>query len=189
MTIRETFDRFAIGVSWAASIIRLGNLMNSEIVGRKTDAVVGVKFPIYDYAARLNGCSGCTQSGGDPSCVEIVRGAWSRCVNIDLIPARHPSQVYEFLMGMVIFFTLIIVDRALGKEDRPIGVLGGLFLVLYFSGRFIVENFKEFQALTAQESSLTMGQYLSIPFVLIGLGMLIAAYRGRHERPGSAPAA
>ena len=48
MTIRETFDRFAIGVSWAASIIRLGNLMNSEIVGRKTDSIFGFKFPLMN---------------------------------------------------------------------------------------------------------------------------------------------
>ena len=180
MTIRETFDRFAIGVSWAASIIRLGNLMNSEIVGRKTDSMFGVKFPLFEYS-RANACSGCTQSGGPESCIEIVKGSFNGCINIDLVPYRHPSQVYEFVMGMVIFISLIIIDRVMGKEKRPIGLLGGLFLTLYFTGRFIVEEFKEYQALSAQESTLTMGQYLSIPFVMIGLTMLFFAFKTHNE--------
>ena len=181
MTIRETFDRFAIGVAWAASIIRLGNLMNSEIVGRKTESIFGVKFPLFEYA-RANTCSGCAQSGAPESCIEIVKGSFNRCINIDLVPYRHPSQVYEFVMGMVIFFSLIIIDRLMGKEERPVGLLGGLFLTLYFTGRFIVEEFKEYQALTAKESMLTMGQYLSIPFVLIGLTVLFFAYKNHRER-------
>lgn len=174
MTIRETFDRFAIGVSWAASIIRLGNLMNSEIVGRKTDSIFAFKFPLYERAL-WNSCKGCT-SGTVESCVETVRG----CVDLNLVPYRHPSQVYEFVMGMLIFFTLIIVDRVMGQEKRPLGLLGGLFLTLYFTGRFIVEYFKEYQALTADASAFTMGQYLSIPFIMIGLFMVISALKKRE---------
>jgi prolipoprotein diacylglyceryltransferase len=44
-----------------------------------------------------------------------------------------------------------------------------------------VEYFKEFQALTADQSALTMGQYLSIPFVLIGLGMIAYGFRERAQ--------
>ena len=169
MTIRETFDRFAIGVSWAASIIRLGNLMNSEIVGRKTDSAFGFKFPLYERSL-WGSCRDCA-SGAVETCVETARG----CVDLNLVPYRHPSQVYEFVMGMFIFFTLIIVDRVMGKEKRPLGLLGGLFLTLYFTGRFIVEYFKEYQALSADQSAFTMGQYLSIPFILIGLYMVTSA--------------
>lgn len=170
MTIAETFDRFAIGVSWAASIIRLGNLMNSEIVGRVTDSVAGVKFPLYERKL-WGSCSDC--SGAVESCVQTVRG----CVDLSQVPFRHPSQVYEFLMGMIIFGTLIMADRLAGQEKRPRGLLGGLFLTLYFTGRFTVEYFKEYQALKADQSSFTMGQYLSIPFILIGLFMLFQAWR------------
>ena len=178
MTVRETFDRFAIGVSWAASIIRLGNLMNSEIVGRETTSAVGVKFPLHDLSNETI-CYGCDTPNAIATCVKVARGAKEYCVDLAEVPHRHPSQVYEFLMGMIIFVTLITVDRLMGREDRPVGLLGGLFLVLYFTGRFIVEEFKEYQALEASSSALTMGQYLSIPFVTIGLGMLFVAYR-RH---------
>jgi len=176
MLIRDVFDRFAIGVSWAASIIRLGNLMNSEIVGRVTDSSFAFKFPLYERKL-WGSCQGCGISS-DPSCVETARG----CVDLNLVPWRHPSQLYEFGMGMIIFFTLIIVDRSFKEGERPVGLLGGLFLVLYFSGRFIVEYFKEFQALDGQASSLTMGQYLSIPFVLIGLAMIAYGFKERGEQ-------
>ena len=171
MLIRDVFDRFAIGVAWAASIIRLGNLMNSEIVGRVTDSALAFKFPLYERAL-WRSCQGCA-TGADPSCVETARG----CVDLTLVPWRHPSQLYEFGMGMMIFAILLFVDRRFKEGERPLGLLGGLFLVLYFSARFIVEYFKEFQALTAEQSSFTMGQYLSIPFVLIGLGMIAYGFK------------
>ena len=171
MLIRDVFDRFAIGVAWAASIIRLGNLMNSEIVGRVTDSALAFKFPLYERAL-WRSCQGCA-TGADPSCVETARG----CVDLNLVPWRHPSQLYEFGMGMMIFAILLFVDRRFKEGERPLGLLGGLFLVLYFSARFIVEYFKEFQALTAEQSSFTMGQYLSIPFVLIGLGMIAYGFK------------
>ena len=162
MTIREAFDRFAIGVAWAASIIRLGNLMNSEIVGRVTDSAFAFKFPLYNRKL-WHSCREVSDT-----CVETARGL----VDLNQVPWRHPSQLYEFFMGMFIFGVLIAVDRYYGEEKRPLGLLGGLFLVLYFIGRFLVEYFKEYQALNNQESSFTMGQYLSIPFVIIGSLMI-----------------
>ena len=181
MPIREVFDRFAIGVSWAASIIRLGNLMNSEIVGRVTDSSFGVKFPLYDR--KLYGsCRGCIENISE-TCISTARG----CVDITQVPFRHPSQVYEFFMGMAIFGLLFFVDRHYGEARRPLGLLGGLFLTLYFSGRFIVEYFKEFQALNAEASTFTMGQYLSIPFVMLGLYMVVTALkRGPSQATGNA---
>jgi phosphatidylglycerol:prolipoprotein diacylglycerol transferase len=177
MLIRDVFDRFAIGVAWAASIIRLGNLMNSEIVGRvipnPSDALVAFKFPLYERAL-WGSCSGCATSSL-PDCVQTARG----CVDLAQVPWRHPSQIYEFLMGMVIFGALLWVDSRYKEGSRPVGLLGGLFLVLYFTARFIVEFFKEFQALTDGRSALTMGQYLSVPFILIGGAMIAYGLRER----------
>jgi len=63
------------------------------------------------------------------------------------------------------------------KEERPLGLLASLFFLLYFSGRFIVEFFKEYQTLSPDGSPLTMGQYLSIPFILIGAFGVYYSYR------------
>src|SRR5690606_19037290 len=53
-------------------------------------------------------------------------------------------------------------DRFLGKEKRPRGAMISMFFALYFSGRFIVEFFKEYQTAIESSSPLTMGQWLSI---------------------------
>lgn len=79
----------------------------------------------------------------------------------DPVPLRHPSQLYEVGLGLVVMGALVVADRVLGREKRPRGALFSLFAGLYFSGRFIVEYFKEYQTLPGG-SLLTMGQWLSI---------------------------
>ncbi|MBN2525603.1 MAG: prolipoprotein diacylglyceryl transferase [Deltaproteobacteria bacterium] len=129
----EVLDRMAMPSAVGAAAVRFGNFFNSEIVGRPTDVPWAVDFVRYDAMM------------GEPA------------------TCRHPSQLYEFFMGLFVLLALYLADRFGGKEKRPLGLLAGMFLVLYFAGRFIVEFFKEFQ--TLEESTLTMGQYLSIiPF-------------------------
>ena len=97
---------------------------------------------------------------------------------------RHPTQIYEFLMGIFILFMLIFADRISGREKRPLGLLTGLFLGVYFLGRFTVEFFKEFQAKAVIEShsTLTMGQYLSIIPALVGVGIIIWSLKVGKKR-------
>ncbi len=139
----DVADRFMIATAWAAAWVRMGNFMNSEIVGRITDVPWGVKFIRYDR---------------DPP---------------HLAPLRHPSQLYEFALGLGVLAALLIADRMMGGEKRKRGVLSMLFMVLYFGGRFVIENFKEYQTLSAGTSPLTMGQYLSLGSFLIGLAGLV----------------
>jgi phosphatidylglycerol:prolipoprotein diacylglycerol transferase len=128
-----------------ATLVRIGNFLNSEIVGRVTDV---------------------------PWCVHFIRfhDGGKYC--------RHPSQLYEACFGLLIFIGLLLLERRLGKR-RPPGLLSGVFMVTYFSCRFFVEFFKEHQVLPPT-SSLTMGQYLSIPFFLIGLYLLVFSLRHRR---------
>ncbi len=58
---------------------------------------------------------------------------------------RHPSQLYEALLGLIVMGALLLGDRLLGKEKRPRGALIAIFFALYFTGRFIVEYWKDFQ--------------------------------------------
>lgn len=95
---------------------------------------------------------------------------------------RHPSQLYEFAMGVAILGVLLLIDRYAGRERRPRGLLMGSFLVLYFAARFVVEFFKEFQAF--DDSALTMGQYLSIPCFIGGSVLLGWCWRHRHDEIG-----
>ena len=88
--------------------------------------------------------------------------------------ARHPSQLYEFSMGMVLFTIMIALWHARQKTAKP-GFFFGVFFMLYFAMRFTVEFFKEFP-LHENFFSLTTGQMLSIPFFLVGLLTLIHSY-------------
>jgi phosphatidylglycerol:prolipoprotein diacylglycerol transferase len=100
---------------------------------------------------------------------------------VDALP-RHPSQLYEFgLEGVLLFIMLWIY----ASRHRPRGAVSGLFLVGYGTFRFIAEfarepdNFLGFLA-----GGLTMGQWLSMPMVVIGVLMMLWAYRrARKDQP------
>ncbi|MBM4200150.1 MAG: prolipoprotein diacylglyceryl transferase [Gammaproteobacteria bacterium] len=92
---------------------------------------------------------------------------------VDAIP-RHPVQIYEALCYLVIFIVQLSYYRHC-RRDPPAGELFGRFLVLVFSVRFGLEPFKE--QLTRFEAGwwLSMGQWLSIPGILVGLVILARA--------------
>ncbi len=82
---------------------------------------------------------------------------------------RHPVQLYEAFVYFAIFFLL----WRLSQKATPKGRLIGLFLVLVFAFRFFFEFFKEEQSrLVGIAGALTMGQWLSIPFILLGAALL-----------------
>ncbi len=91
---------------------------------------------------------------------------------------RHPSQLYEVALGLIVLAVLYFGDRAMGKEKRPRGALIALFFIFYFAGRFVIEYFKEYQTRSVDEA-LTMGQLLSIPGFAFGIGLLIWAFNKR----------
>jgi phosphatidylglycerol:prolipoprotein diacylglycerol transferase len=94
--------------------------------------------------------------------------------NIDNLP-RHPSQLYEFgLEGLALFALLWWFSR----KPRPTGAVSGVFLIGYGALRFAVEFTREpdgFLGLLAL--GLSMGQWLSLPMALTGIGLLAWAYR------------
>ena len=132
-------DRLVIVVALGGSLIRLGNLFNSEIYGIETQVPWAFIFP--------NGA-----------------GA-------GMVP-RHPTQIYESLAYLIIFTVLFITYNKRRKIFNN-GFLFGLFLILVFTFRFFVEFVKAVQEPFEADLPLKMGQWLSIPFVLIGIYFLI----------------
>lgn len=94
---------------------------------------------------------------------------------VDLLP-RHPSQVYEAIAYLLIFFTLWSLYQNKGAHLKR-GFLFGLFLVLVFSARFLIEFTKEAQEPFERMLPINMGQILSLPFIIIGTYFLL-----RRER-------
>ena len=132
-------DRLVIVVALGGSLIRLGNLFNSEIYGIETQVPWAFIFP--------NGA-----------------GA-------GMVP-RHPTQIYESLAYLIIFIILFVTYNK-QKDKFNNGFLFGLFLILVFTFRFFVEFVKAVQEPFEADLPLKMGQWLSIPFVLIGIYFLI----------------
>ena len=86
---------------------------------------------------------------------------------VDFIP-RHPAQLHEALSYLTIFFTLWIIYNR-GWQQLKKRFLFGLFLILLFSVRIMIEFVKENQESFENRLLINMGQILSIPFILTGL--------------------
>lgn len=88
---------------------------------------------------------------------------------------RHPSQLYEFLFeGLVLFMILWVFS----KRQRPVGVISGLFLACYGFFRFSIEFMREpDQHLGLLSFGLSMGQWLCVPMIFIGLILVTRAIR------------
>ena len=93
--------------------------------------------------------------------------------------ARHPSQLYEAVLeGLVLFLVLYVLVRLRALERE--GTLTGAFLIGYALARILVEQFREPDAyLGLLAGGVTMGQVLSLPLLLAGLGLVIWARRAR----------
>ena len=148
-------DHLVIPVSFAACMIRLGNLFNSEIYGGPTNLPWGFVFQ---------------RNGETAPC--------------------HPTQLYEagtyLLLGLVLYF---LYWKKADKLYR--GTFVGLFMIVCFGSRFLIEFIKNDQVEFEANMALNMGQLLSIPFVLLGIGFLVYAYKRRQgvfaTPPTSAP--
>lgn len=89
---------------------------------------------------------------------------------------RHPTQIYEALSYLLLFFALMAYYRKKYKTMKE-GTIFGIFLIVLFGVRFLIEFVKEPQVAFEQTMALNMGQWLSVPFILAGIGLLIFATR------------
>jgi prolipoprotein diacylglyceryl transferase len=152
-----TLDRIVIVVALGGALIRLGNLFNSEIFGHETTLPWGFKF-VRDTEHLVNGVA---------------------------VP-RHPTQIYESLFCVFLLVLLYLMWNRT-KEKTPRGQLFGLFVVLLFTFRFLVEFLKEDQSDFEQGMVLNMGQILSIPLIFMGLWVLLRAGKWPKNPFGFAP--
>lgn len=166
-------DRVVIPVASGAIFVRIGNFFNSEIIGHTTDSAFGIKFVRDHYTAK----DAVSQTG-----ISNPKEAYHAIVNdpkfselLQAVPARHPAQLYESAGYIIVFAILFYLYWKTDARERT-GLLFGVFLVLLWSVRFIVEYVKESQG--GFESALGLfstGQWLSIPFILLGLYFIFFA--------------
>ena len=148
-------DRVAIVAALSACFIRMGNLMNSEIVGMITDLPWAFQFVRNDCFPPFD-------------------------CDISTVPARHPAQLYEsisyLLLSGVLFFMYTKTEA-----KKYAGRLFGIFLLVMFTVRFLLEFIKENQSEFEDGLILNMGQTLSIPFILVGSYFLVKSFKSNAE--------
>lgn len=138
-----SLDRIMIPVGIGGAIVRLGNLLNSEVFGTATSLPWGFEF----VRSRL--------------WVERFAPA-----------AVHPTQIYEALCYLITFGILCWLYYAKDMARRRPGILFGIGLLGTFLTRFFIESIKIEQETFEQGWALNMGQWLSIPFVVLGVYMI-----------------
>lgn len=136
-----TADRLGIIAALSGALIRLGNLFNSEIIGTPTDMPWGFKF---------------------------VRSFEYRDMAVEHVPACHPTQLYEAICYFVVFAVLFVLYRKTKLSQRR-GFFFGAGVIGIFLSRFLIEFIKIVQVDFEKGMVLDMGQWLSLPFILIGV--------------------
>jgi prolipoprotein diacylglyceryl transferase len=171
-------DRIVIPVSSGAIFVRLGNFFNSEIVGKETDSQFGMKF-VRDYFTP-NDAVNATQIANPKEAYHAIATNPQFSALLQQVPVKHPAQLYEAICYIFIFALLFFLYWKTDAREKS-GYLFGLFLVLLWTVRFVVEYVKESQG--GFESALGLfstGQWLSIPFILIGLYFVFTAEKPVH---------
>ena len=139
-----TFDKLVTPTGLVAALIRIGNLINHEVYGKPTDLPWGFRF------------------------VENVH-SWKRGVAAPIFsPPSHPTQIYEaicYLLTFALCMWLYFKKDAWKKE----GLIFGIFMICIFVSRFFIEFLKNVQEEFEEGMMLDMGQWLSIPFILLGI--------------------
>lgn len=167
----DTMDFVAPLVPAGLGLGRLGNWIGGELWGKPTDGTWGVVFPraLPQPFASM-----------DPAALRAQFEAGA----LDLY-ARHPSQLYQAVLeGLVMFAVLWWFS----SRPRPRYAVGGMFALLYGAFRFAVEFVREPDAHLGYLAGgwLTMGQVLSVPLILLGLGLLWASRRAPVLQPAPA---
>lgn len=101
-----------------------------------------------------------------------TNGSWGVVFERDDLIPRHPTQLYEAFAYLLIFGILFYMYKS-ETIRKAHGLIFGSFLTLLFFARFIIEFFKENQEAFENNMLINMGQILSIPFIIIGLILII----------------
>ena len=123
----------------SGALIRFGNLFNSEIIGHQTDMPWGFKF------------------------MRLHRG-----LPVEQVPACHPTQLYEALCYILTFLVLWWMYNKT-EAPRRRGLMFGVALIGIFLTRFFIEFVKINQVAFEECMTLIMGQWRSVPFIIIGV--------------------
>ena len=168
-------DRITLSVACGGIFVRLGNFLNSEILGRITsaDTATAVRFVqdkdliSHGAAIRITGEENAAKAyqliQHDPRFTDILAK----------VPFRYPAQLFE-AFGYVFVFAILFYMYWKTDARKHHGLLFGVFLILLWSVRFLVEFVKESQG-GFDSFGLLTGQWLSLPFIAVGIWLVLTS--------------
>ena len=180
MTFIWVLDRITIPVTIGGVLIRLGNFFNSEINGKITHeaSFLATRFIRDSDDMPKSRALAITKEKTITKAYELIENDPRFAKILEEIPYRYPAQLYEALCYIPVFIALFYMYWKTDKKDQP-GFLFGFFLVALWSVRFFVEFYKKSQGGFETElgSTLSTGQWLSIPFILVGFYLMFVYKR------------
>lgn len=168
-------DRVAVVSAVGCAFVRLGNFFNSEINGNIVDKsfALATRFvrdsddmPAYK-AIQL------TKEKTASAAYKAIENKPEFAQILENIPYRHPAQLYEAFLYLVLFGILLFTYWKTNKAQKS-GFLFGLFMIGLWTARFAVEFFKKSQGGFEETwGTFSTGQWLSIPMILVGLYFML----------------
>lgn len=159
-------DRVVVTVAAGAVFVRIGNFINSEIVGTVTQSKFGIQF-LQDFYSKYDAVQ-ITKINDYRAAYEAIATDPQFAEFLAKVPAKHPAQLYESVCYIFVFILLYFLYWKTNARFKQ-GYLFGLFLILLWTIRFIVEFVKESQGgIEENLGYLSTGQWLSIPFIILG---------------------
>lgn len=163
-------DRVVVAVCLVGAFIRVGNVMNHEIYGTPTSLPWGFVF--------LRGAEQfCGTFDSYTPCY-----AWNAPCPPDAWLPCHPTGLYEAFFCLVTMGILLWMYYKHDLGNRQPGLMFGVFLIIIFGSRICIEFLKNVQVDFERNMFLDMGQWLSIPFVIIGIVMVVWSFRHKERK-------
>ncbi|MDR0228342.1 MAG: prolipoprotein diacylglyceryl transferase [Flavobacteriaceae bacterium] len=166
-------DRIVLPVTLGGIFVRFGNFFNSEITGNETTSALGIRFLRDDISPKQ--AIEITGLKDHNAAYDAIATNPQYNQFLDLVVAKHPTQLYEAFGYVIVFIILYFLYWKTDKR-KQLGYIFGVFLVLLWLVRFIVEYMKGSQG--GFEDALgifSTGQWLSIPFIIAGFYLWFTA--------------
>ncbi|WP_062060011.1 prolipoprotein diacylglyceryl transferase [Aquimarina longa] len=173
-------DRVTIPAAFGGIFVRLGNFFNSEIIGKESgDSLFGVKFIRAGISKSQAMAETSIKNVNEAYAAIISKPEFSNI--LEAIPYRHPAQLYEAFGYIFVSIALWFIYWKTDKRNNS-GFLFGMYLILIFTVRFIVEYVKTSQGgFENALGILSTGQWLSIPFVATGIYFVVRSMNKKED--------
>jgi len=163
-------DRVVVPVCLVGALIRCGNVMNHEIYGTPTSLPWGFVFMrgAEQFCGTFDNYTPCY--------------AWDApCPPSEWLPC-HPTGLYEAFFCLVAMGILLWMYYKRDLGNKQPGLMFGTFLVIIFGSRIGIEFLKNVQVDFERNMVLDMGQWLSVPFVIVGIVMIVRSFMHKERK-------